>query len=276
MTRHAFILPHQEMAVFWAPKAACSTLAEVIALSVLDKDVIESWDFDTGGPRALLEAQGMLTTGLEAQKIATHLKYQTHAILRDPYDRLISAFVNKFIRKNDTAITRFADMEAFAFRFLQHNAAKLGLPHAPSHDDNWTGMTFRRFLNAICDVIDESCEQNRLLNQHWNTQIPEVFRAQNLNFDAVYDLKTLPNFFETLFARTGNRVKIPARNASSYDRGDAVDLCDVNTLEIVKMTGVSKACFEDAALRKRVQKSFAIDYHYLNETGQGANSTYAA
>jgi len=265
MTRHAFILPEQEMTVFWAPKAACSTVAEAVAYSVLDPATIDAWDFDTGGPRALMEAQGMMTSGADAFKISKQLSYETHAILRDPYDRLISAFVNKFIRKNEKLIRHFSDMEPFAFRFLHNNAMRLGITPRPEYGGEWKGVSFRRFVNVICDIIDESEENNRLLNQHWNTQVPEPFLKSGFEFDHVYDLSTVDKFFDLLFRKSGKRIEIPKRNASHYDPDETGNLCDVGCLEIGEIARFSKSCFEDAELRARVSQSFSIDYTYLQK-----------
>ena len=263
MTRHAFVLPQQKLVVFWAPKAACSTLAEVIAFSVLSKDVLEAWNFDLGGPRLLLEKQGFLYDGKSARALASAHNYRTVAIIRDPYDRLISAFLNKFVVKNDRPIRAYSDMEPFAFRFIQDNYLALELEQPPDQNSHWRGLTFRQFVSVICDVIDASDEDQRHLNQHWNTQIPDGLEIDGYSFNQVYTLMTIDSFFREFQILTGVRIDIPNRNSSSYQDDASKNLCDINALRILDQGGYSKSCFEDVQLRNRVRTSFQTDYHYI-------------
>ena len=263
MTRHAFVLPDQEMVVFWAPKAACSTIAEVIAFSVLPKPVLDAWDFDVGGPRLLLEQQGYLKDGKAARQLAAARGYKSIAIIRDPYERLISAFVNKFVVKNDRPILNYTDMEPFAFRFIQDNYRALGYWRKPEVSRKWSGITFRQFVTVVCDIIDTSDETTRHLNQHWNTQIPDTVFEDHFMFDAVYSLSTMDNFFELLQARTGIKVFIPHRNASHYSLAEGKNQVDLNALKICENQIFSKAAFEDPELRTRVKASFQNDHDIL-------------
>ncbi|MEM7243308.1 MAG: sulfotransferase family 2 domain-containing protein [Pseudomonadota bacterium] len=265
MTRHAFVLLEQDLVVFWAPKAACSTLAEVIAFSVLPNEVLDAWDFDKGGPRLLLEKEGFLYDGMSARRLIAQHGYRSVAILRDPYDRLISAFVNKFVVKNDRPILRYADMEPFAFRFVQDNFRALRLWRKPELGSTWKGITFRQFVSTVCDIIDASDESQRHLNQHWNTQIPDGVRDEGFVFDHVYDLQSIDLFFDLLREKTGVDVEIPRRNASSYSADATGNFCDVNALKIVKKEAFSKACFIDTALQERVKQSFENDYFILKK-----------
>ena len=265
MTRHSYVLPEQKLVVFWTPKAACSSVAEAVARSVLSAKELKNLTPDSGGPRVLLNQLGYMKSGPEGRQIAEKRGYQSWAVIRDPYDRLISAYINKFVTYNNRPIYTYRDMEPFAFQFVRDNAKALGLRRKPSLRNKWMGMSFRCFVTTVCDVIDKTPDRGRALNQHWNTQIPEAFRKAEFDFDNVYILKTINRFFKTLEAETGVALQIPKRNVSPYKIEIRQNYCDLSSLEILEKDGFSKRCFNDPDLRARVKRSFKTDYHYIQK-----------
>ena len=263
MTRHAYVLPEQKLVVFWTPKAACSSVADAVARCLFSEHELSALNGDRGGPRVLLNERGFMKPGPVGRRFAERKGFKSMAVIREPYDRLISAYINKFVIYNHQPILSYANMEPFAFQFIRDNAKKLGLSRRPSVRNLWGGLSFRQFCSTVCDIIDETPEKSRVLNQHWNTQVPDSFMASNFDYDEVYILKNINQFFQKLGNHSKVKLGITKRNVSPYVPSARENFCDLSSLEILKKEGFSKRSFNDAGLRQRVRESFSVDYHYV-------------
>ena len=266
MARSAFIIPEYDLAIFWSPKAACSSIAAALTISLYGPEQIQRLKERSIGPLQFLKEEGYQTTGYDALRKSARHGYKTAVIMRDPYDRLISAFVNKFVANNHRTMLRFRDMGPFAIGFLRDHSQVLGMGDKLDLRRKWTGVSFRQFTNTVCSVIDDTPDRGRRLNRHWNTQVPQEFKDQKFEFDETYDLKDIHTFFDQLKSYSQHDLNFLPRNPSPYSKTQSpCDLCDMSSVEILKQSGFSKECFDSKVLRDHVSKSFKTDYFYLGK-----------
>lgn len=288
MTRNAYVLHDLKLVIFWTPKAACTSIVNHLVYDVLNvsdfeddlrrhflgsslfghiKKILIMYGLrkpphGLKDPRFWLSLNGFNYSGAEALNLATS-GYHSIALIRDPYDRLVSAFWNKFVYRNGVKrhISNFEDMESFAYNFYlqvrERNPGKIRY-------DAYDGITFREFIMFVCDTLDDPSTPDDALNHHWNTQIPLVFEQLDFRYDELFSLAGVDDFFKRLSQICGSEYK-PRRsnlNASTTSQRRAESLVDANSMSFADRF-YSLASFEDAALRKRVEKSFERDYAYL-------------
>lgn len=292
MTRDAYVLHDKKLVVFWTPKAACTSLVRYI---VSDVRGIEDWKseviehnrraslkgwvksvlFSLGlrkklgfytDQRAWLNVNGYRFDGTKAADLARE-GYRSIALIREPYDRLVSAYWSKFVVRtaNGDAIRQQSDMERFAWRFYSDWRQRV---HGEADPTNFTGLTFREFVTHVCDCIDDPGLPETHLDFHWNTQIPRSFHEQDFRYDDLFELRQSKAFFARLSELCGTPMSKRKANASLSGRAPSEErsLVDHNSLDLVELKDYTALQFEDAQLRERVQKSFAGDYRYYDTT----------
>lgn len=247
--------------VFWSPKVACTSIANAIGQAVFGVDPA-SLRGSGRGMRAWLDDNGVLLTGDAAVARCQDKGYASIALLRDPYDRLVSAYLNKFAKYHATVIDDPAKMEAFARGFYDTDILPL-LQAEGSATDPYPGFSFRRFVTAVCARIETRGKAEPELDIHWNTQVPFSFRRLHFTYDHVYTLNRTDAFFAKLSALTGTAI---ANNRVNTSRRHGVyddDLVDASSLEVGATGVVAKEQFANKMLAKRVRLAFAVDYNHL-------------
>ncbi len=251
ITRQAYVLDDHELAVFWTPKAACTSIVHQLCFTVLEQDLAQL-KAEEGGARGWLQRHGYWRIGEDARRICEDGGYTSIALLREPYDRLIGAYVNKFVRNRRTALHKIDDLEPFAREFFDTATGR-----------GETDLTFRRFVEVVCDVIDGRGDAEPDLNHHWNTQVPFSFAEPPFGYDRLFGLSNAPRFFETLATLTGRPVENQVTNRTRYRQVDGPNVVDVARSDLLAAKAHPKEAFEDERLRVRVATSFAIDYEML-------------
>lgn len=261
MTRQAYRLEAQKVMVFWSPKVACTSIANALGQSVFG--VAPSSLRGSGrGMRAWLDTNGVLIGGDAAADLCRNGGYASIALLRDPYDRLVSAYLNKFAKYHATVIDHPSKMESFARNFYQTDILPLYQAKG-NRVEPYPGLTFREFVTAVCARIETRGHAEPDLNHHWNTQVPFSFPRLKFTYDHVYTLDRTDEFFARLSDLTGltianNRVNASRRHGIYVD-----DLVDASSLEVGATGVVAKEQFRSKVLARRVRQAFKIDYNHV-------------
>lgn len=262
MTRQAYVLHDHKLVIFWTQKAACTSLSALIARDIVGASVEDIKSFGGRGPRRYLNKMGFHCNGRKAATISKRTGYHSIALIREPYDRLISAFTNKFLFYKRRALDGLDRLEPFSQRFY----LELKKIEDPSDVQNYDGLSFAEFVNEICQKIDDRGDKEPRLDKHFNTQIPFAFVNNGFQYDYFYTLKETNTFISKLSELTGKSLNSVTHNSTNYSNVSSEILCNQSSLEIIsKHTSVSKKQFESPELREKVKKSFSPDYFYLGD-----------
>lgn len=291
MTRNAYVLPAHKLVVFWTQKAACTAIVNVLCDDVIGLETISRRP-EGGGRRAYLQnaaaytveralrmpyqrrwtlkvdrrrwltGNGYYMQGTDAATLAKRDGYTTIAMIRDPYDRLLSAFLNKFVNKRGLPLHRLGDLEWFARDFyLEWQQAQVA-----TTADGYAGISFHDMVSHVCDQLDDPRVSDTHLNKHWNTQIPPAFAESEFRYNFLFDTTRSDAFFRKLseLSETSLNVKHLNRSSKSETPARAVEpLVHANSISLADRRDIAKNSFDDPALKARVRHSFRIDYEYL-------------
>ena len=194
-----FIVNHDYNFVYSSiPKVACSSIkASILKLShVKNKE-------------GIIKTRGMIHKYMQdnfslarcdhnkAKKILTQGKYFKFIVVRNPWSRLVSAYLNKFVNR-----LNLKD-EFFVKRVIEEVYRQRGL------DPNYErGITFRQFLKYIYITNDED------LNAHWK---PQYLFLGDTNFDFIGRFETLDKDFKHLSSRLNVSFDLPwSSNKTNY------------------------------------------------------------
>lgn len=272
MTRQAYSLDAQKVMVFWSPKVACTSIANAIGKSVLRVDPA-ALKGSGRGMRGWLGDNGVQLTSAAAVQRCRDDGYVSIALLRDPYDRLVSAYLNKFCEYKATVIDDPSKMESFARRFYETEILPLqrtaGMVVAP-----YPGLSFRTFVNAVCARVETRGKAEPKLDHHWNTQVPFSFRKLRFTYDHAYTLDRTDAFFARLSELTSISIENQRVNSSHRHGISDDDLVDASSLEVGATGEVSKLQFRNKILAKRVQLAFKVDYNHLKLAATAPAATW--
>lgn len=296
MTRNAYVLTEYNLILFWAPKAACTSIVDVLVKDLIEPDTIcrlptgagrrerlhnafffrleramgtpiakrRSFPKDT---RRWLRANGYQMSGHSAAELAAREEMTTLGMIRDPYERLTSAFLNKFVKHPVRDLTRLSGLERFSQRLFLAWREEQGLPK----DTHYTGFSFYDFITYVCDKIDDPSVAETEINHHWNTQIPHTFLSTGFQYDYLFKVTQSKAYFRTLGELTGTQISDRSLNRSLLVEEEAAvaskSLVHVPSVALSEHAKIEKANFEDQELRARVRHSFATDYSYLTRAG---------
>lgn len=182
-----FLINHKYYYIYCPiPKVACSSFKKLtILLSDLDNkseilDKLHSRDFHTYIHNNFSLSHYNKET---RQELLSNPSYFKFVIVRNPWSRLYSAYIDKFVRpKNleDFAIDVIAAV--YKQKSTQSNFVK--------------SINFREFIEYICQI-----KEDRLLNIHWR---PQYSFLGNIKFDFIGKFETLDKDFIYL----KNKLKI--------------------------------------------------------------------
>ena len=198
------------------------------------------------------------TTGLqlgdlpfdEAMEILHDQSYVKFAIIRDPFDRLVSAYLEKFVANRMILGNQFHTRSV-----ISH---VLGVQF-PSQDDFSKSITFSQFVDYIV------CHQPHQLDPHW---CPQFIYLQNV----IYKLFRLDDLEELyVLLEIGNEVT----RKLNVTRLDAAEVAKAYELTPDKMphSNIATKCFFDENIGRKVKSYFALDFtlaYSLARTGRSS------
>lgn len=175
------------------PKNACRELKRV-ALGAAGHETAGMWD---AGLHDLAEREVQLARLPETERIERLMSAPFLAVLRDPLERLASAFVDKLVSK-----TRPSTDAPIYTRY--HG------PHVPLEQAADLGVSFEQFCAAVCDTPTAD------LDMHFK---PQANFLGEVTPDLTIALPDLRGGLERFAARFGLSIDLPDARRPSANRG---------------------------------------------------------
>ncbi len=217
---------------------------------------------EVGHPALLLQNVHGLTdhirTGLQlgdypeatAQALMADPGMFKFAVLRSPRDRLLSAYIEKFVIERHSPGNLFHTLPVIT-------AAQRRQGHATVDPD--LGISFRQF---ICEI---TAVPSHKLDPHWR---PQVDYLQGLSYDRIYSFDQINDVVDMLEQRSG--VTLPRQPANVTGSGTGLashpNAPDLLPRDIMALPKLDKACFFDNTLEAMVTDYFGADEALLRAT----------
>ena len=159
--------------------------------------------------RGVQFVEGRLLVRRDGRQLILERGYESFALIRDPYERLVSAFLDKFVcRIRVGPVTGPDQMAPFVTKaYRKIRRIKKGV------DFTYEGLTFREFIHLCIEAIVKRNFGEPKLNNHWNTQVPFNFVADEFKYDHLYSLNESEQFFAILSDRFKTKITSRRQNA---------------------------------------------------------------
>ena len=181
----------------------------------------------------------------EAERLLAASGFFRFVVLRDPLDRLVSAYVEKFV------VNR---MEGYQHYATGPIVAAVQGRSRPEEADHAAGITFRQFAEHVIATSDDA------LDPHWCAQAAYL---TSTGFDHLYTVADLDMLARDLSAQCARPVSIGHENRSrDTARRHEPGMADRPPREIEGRVRriATESFYDDPALRARVAARFAADH----------------
>lgn len=172
--------------------------------------------------------------------------YFRFAVLRDPMERLLSAYIEKFV---------MGRLQPANIHHTKSVVAPVQLAANRQKVDFDEGITFRAFIEHVT-----SADATKL-DPHWR---PQALYLDGMRYDALFRIDQMDYLMEILEDRSGMTLGRQPRNVTGSGLGvDAPRAQDLSPAEIAAGPKLSKASFFDDGMLRAVKETFAADYELL-------------
>jgi hypothetical protein len=249
---HAPILAVQNHKLLFCPiaKNGCTSLKRLmVSLSDVEhKELFLSGDVHRGidNHRTGLK---LLDHDLDlARQIMSSEKYYKFAVIRDPFTRLVSAYLEKFV------INRLGKPNQY------HTGPVVAGVQGTDQPDFQRGITFAEFIRYITSQAPES------LDPHWK---PQVLYLAGIHYDRIYRMDQLDALCSDLASRVGHPVSLEKKNASEKSGSRFLpDAAHLYADELKRPQAIDKCSFLDSELMFDIAQYFADDYRLCVDARQ--------
>lgn len=225
-------------------KNACSSLKTFMYSLSGSPELLEGQDIhsvlDYGETNILFQSRRVV----DLSKILNDKSWMRFAVLRHPFDRLVSVYVEKFVLNRTLEAARIT-IDPVILRALK--------VYSLGENDYNRGITFRQFVSDILN------EEPNLLDPHWRNQ---SLLLNNFPFTHLYTIEHLDVLRKELEAHCGTVLGIPHLNVSRDDKDNKVlgrNLADTYPGEIFNASGTTTDDFLDDSLRDALGVHFSHD-----------------
>lgn len=218
--RKRLIVNHEYKFIYCAiPKNASSSLMK----SILGLNKTQKSYSVINGSRDLIRRYVELNCSLstytyaEAERIINS-DYVKFVIVRNPWARLVSAYINLFVRFHEHGKATDAVRNTVNFIYGRED-----------YDKNITPVSFRDFIKYICS------EKDSRLDQHC---VPQYLFLGNLNYDFIIRMESLTQDLEILQKRLKIRMELPSLNKTNYvgySSEDNIDFSRISSCQLRNM-----------------------------------------
>jgi hypothetical protein len=214
--------------------------------------------------RAYLRKSGYELAYHQAFRLLENRDYRSIGLIRDPYERLISAFIEKFVRKaSGKRLDEYEKLEGFAKdAVLAIKGASVGEVR-----ECYDGISFEDLVGHVVANIENRGSGEPKLNHHWNTQIPFMFLESGFRYDYLYALTDISSFLQRVADLTVGDIRCDhLRKGYVVEDAEkaATDLTGVSSVELSKgWSTFSFQSFFNWGCYESVKKAFVPDYKYL-------------
>jgi hypothetical protein len=240
MARRGFVDHKKEVVYFWAQKCACTTLFATLV--------------NTYGERNKTYHRSSQPWN-ECLEIIEKKNYRSTMITRNPYDRTISCYLNKFVDgrvKGISSLVERDDLESFSkalHREMQIIKGEKFLKNV---------MTFEDFLTSISSLMSKREDPNEnSVNGHWDTQIPPA--ALKFEYDHLVRMETFEEGFSELCREFDLKYNNAKKNATRYQRSDDAYLGNLQPADLLGKP-FSKENFRNPTTDALIRELYATDF----------------
>ena len=176
----------------------------------------------------------------EIREILTDPDYFKFALVRDPFDRALSAFWEKFVA-GDGGVARQAVPVIAKIQGCIGNEI-----------DEEQGITFRQFVDYVCG------SDPLTLDLHWR---PQHLYLSGIRYDRIYPLDRLHVLLEDLHVRTGMKPVSRRENVSRSGRGkDVPGAADMFVPELRECGDIERTSFMDEEIMASLKAFYSVDW----------------
>lgn len=182
----------------------------------------------------------------EAARIVADPSYLRFAVLRDPADRLLSAYMEKLVlnRMNPGNQVHTAKPVWGVQR-----------PQGYSAPDYDRGISFRDFVTWV------TAQKPATLDAHWR---PQHLYLEGVEWYCLYPFDRLDLVVDMLEERGGRPLpRVPENKTGSGEGEERSGAADLMPAEIVTLPRIARASFFDAELSERVARFYRRDQELL-------------
>jgi len=224
-----WINKEKEIVLIWSPKCACSTLHTGFVRIFLN---IQIYEGETDPRKIAIKKNFIRGDYCNIPK-----NYSIYWGIRNPFDKIISAYINKFILYNDKRLNE-TNLEPFSKNILK----KMGIVY--------NNLTFNKFLYGLQDLMSK----NEDIDPHFSGQINlnNYNTIKNYPNLFIFDINNIPEIF--------GKMKV---NSTPYtDNPIFKDLCDIKATEI-DINNLQKKNFINS--KELIKKIYSQDYQIFKK-----------
>lgn len=224
-----WINDEKKIILIWSPKCACTSIHDGFIRNVSEITVNKD-------PRKLAE-EYKYVKGDYSKIDDKHKNYFIYWGIRNPYDRIVSCYINKFILYKNKRLNE-NNLEGFSRNLLKH----IGI--------DYNNLTFNKLLYGIQDLMSKNAQ----INHHFNTQvnIKNYNKIKNYPNLFLFDIKNIPEIF-------GNKKL----NMTKYSNNIvSTDLCNMKAKDI-KINMLSKKNFINS--NELIKRIYEQDYQIFEK-----------
>ncbi|BCS83213.1 sulfotransferase protein family [Cotonvirus japonicus] len=244
---------------FWNPKCACSSVKHYY-ITINDE---KFKNVDKSNVHAVVWCHPF--TDVDKYK-----DYKKYAIVRDPYERAVSAFVTMMGYFGLEAYHNYNDEEFINWFWnnfnMREESLKIINDVSKSREEIIAykkNPSFRNFVNILLSTNIEN------MNEHLSPQTRAYFcpKYDKNSFDEIIDIKNLNPWLENLNKKLNLNGEIKNINKVNYN-DDTVKMCDVNIVDYFyknKRNFPKWIYFYDQDIKNKIEKIYASDFNFVGK-----------
>lgn len=242
-TSQAMIVDDLKLIYLPIAKNACSSLKRMVA-AMGGVDLLPGEDIHIKLDKNSTGLQFADRSEDEIRHALSSPDWMRFVVIRDPLDRLVSAYIEKFVLNRNHPRIEETVGPTYRAVFKKDDL---------DAEDFARGITFREFVEVIL------AETPKALDFHWR---PQSEQLGNIAFTHIYDVRQLDDLVADLRAHVGQEVELPRMNVSRDATGDLIDLpgaYDILPADLAEPNRISIGSFLPPDLRSLVEQYFAMD-----------------
>lgn len=260
MTRQAYVDDDRKLLIFWSPKCGCSAIVEWWYAGPVGKAADEE-EVPRAKARHWLHSQGYERRLKQLARLDLPAFHKI-VIARHPFDRAVSAYIDKFVGRHGRWKDEYQKLEGFAAEFWR----QIRGVDLTDHQDSYDGLTFLEFLEAINERVLSRGDSEPKLNSHWNTQVPFAFDMAP-PYDDVYDIQELTGALSKINDIYGFTYVPGVRRSIDYGSFDGQFAGDISSLTLAREgRRLNRRNFYSAETEKMIRSAYDIDFRTFSYT----------
>ena len=239
-----YICASKKIILLWSPKVACTTLHNWFVRDICEVPGLED-------PRVLANRNNIPGKNINPEYIKNNFNdYSVYLFVRNPINRCISCFINKFIYYRNQKMKNMSELEHFSLNLIKN--------YDPSIVN---GVTFNEYLEAIDHGI-----KIRKINHHFSPQL-NIHKFNMYKTHSNLIINNLDNL-HTKLNEINNEFNVPTKqygksNCSPYkNQNEFKDITNIKCFDI-NMDDLSINNFRNSF--DRIKEIYKNDFDHLQD-----------